>query len=116
LKKLPRKAAQKQVESTCRVLIHAASGGVGLAAVQLAVALGAEVTATAGSPGKRAWLRRQHRHIVASSRNTSFTDDVLVVRCGFALLAALFAVLLTALSRHETRNTSTMVVQLIAQQ
>ncbi len=36
-----------------RVLIHAATGGVGLAAIQVARALGAEVFATAGSPEKR---------------------------------------------------------------
>jgi hypothetical protein len=33
-----------------RVLIHAATGGVGLAAIQIARALGAEIFATAGSP------------------------------------------------------------------
>lgn len=35
------------------VLVHAASGGVGLAAVQIAKALGARVIGTAGSPEKR---------------------------------------------------------------
>ena len=39
-----------------RVLIHTASGGVGLAAVQLAQAAGLEVFATASSP-KQAYLR-----------------------------------------------------------
>lgn len=34
------------------VLVHAAAGGVGLAAVQIAKALGAKVIATAGSPSK----------------------------------------------------------------
>ena len=33
-----------------RILIHAAAGGVGLAAVQIATAIGAKVSATAGSP------------------------------------------------------------------
>src|SRR5512140_2008296 len=40
-----------------RILIHAAAGGVGLAAVQLAQRAGAEIFATAGSPEKRAYLR-----------------------------------------------------------
>jgi NADPH:quinone reductase-like Zn-dependent oxidoreductase len=40
------------------VLVHAAAGGVGLAAVQLARATGAEVHGTA-SPGKHAVLREQ---------------------------------------------------------
>ncbi|OBF32106.1 oxidoreductase [Mycobacterium sp. ACS1612] len=38
-----------------RVLIHAAAGGVGIAAIQLAKAAGAEVHGTA-SPGKHKWL------------------------------------------------------------
>ena len=41
-----------------RVLIHAASGGVGLAAVRLALAAGAEVYATAGTPAKRIRVTR----------------------------------------------------------
>ena len=40
-----------------RVLIHAAAGGVGMAAVQIAQRIGAEIFATAGSPEKRAALR-----------------------------------------------------------
>src|SRR4030095_984160 len=40
-----------------RVLIHAAAGGVGLAAIQLAQRAGAEIFATAGSPKKRAFLQ-----------------------------------------------------------
>ncbi len=40
-----------------RVLVHAGAGGVGLAAIQIARRIGAEVYATAGSPEKRAYLR-----------------------------------------------------------
>ncbi|MDR3636765.1 MAG: beta-ketoacyl synthase N-terminal-like domain-containing protein, partial [Isosphaeraceae bacterium] len=39
------------------VLVHSASGGVGLAAIQIARRAGATVFATAGSPEKRAFLR-----------------------------------------------------------
>ena len=70
----------RQCPAVRRVLVHAASGGVGLASLQLAAALGAMVAATAGSPGKRALLRNQHRRIAACSRDTSFTDDLLMVR------------------------------------
>src|ERR1700683_1613074 len=57
------------------VLIHAAAGGVGMAAVQIARHLGAEVFATA-SPGKwevlaAAGLDREH---IASSRDLGFED------------------------------------------
>jgi synaptic vesicle membrane protein VAT-1 len=47
-----------QVRPDERVLIHAAAGGVGFAALQLAAAAGASVIATA-SPPKHAFLRRQ---------------------------------------------------------
>ncbi|MFC7532066.1 SDR family NAD(P)-dependent oxidoreductase, partial [Actinoplanes sp. GCM10030250] len=58
-----------------RVLVHAAAGGVGLAAVQLAQALGAEVYATAG-PAKWEVLVRHGvdpAHL-ASSRTLDFAD------------------------------------------
>ncbi|MEV2250879.1 SDR family NAD(P)-dependent oxidoreductase [Streptomyces sp. NPDC050147] len=66
-----------------RVLIHAATGGVGLAAVQLARLLGAEVFATA-SPAKQQVLRDwgvDASHI-ASSRSTDFTEQFLAVTEG----------------------------------
>jgi NADPH:quinone reductase-like Zn-dependent oxidoreductase/acyl carrier protein len=59
-----------------RVLIHSASGGVGLAAVQLARKVGAEVYATAGSPEKRDFLRSLGIERVADSRSLAFADDV----------------------------------------
>jgi acyl transferase domain-containing protein/threonine dehydrogenase-like Zn-dependent dehydrogenase/short-subunit dehydrogenase/acyl carrier protein len=59
-----------------RVLIHAAAGGVGLAAVHLALAAGAEVVATAGSESKRAYLRQLGVHHVFDSRRTLKADEV----------------------------------------
>jgi polyketide synthase 12 len=60
-----------------RVLIHAASGGVGLAAVQLAQLAGAEIYATAGSEEKREFLRSLKVHHVMDSRTTAFAEEVL---------------------------------------
>jgi NADPH:quinone reductase-like Zn-dependent oxidoreductase/aryl carrier-like protein len=60
-----------------RVLIHAAAGGVGLAAVQLAQRAGAEIFATAGSPGKREFLRSLGIQHVMDSRSLAFADEVL---------------------------------------
>ncbi len=60
-----------------RVLIHAAAGGVGLAAVQLARRAGAEVFATAGSPQKRAYLRRLGVQRIFNSRDAAFGDEIL---------------------------------------
>ena len=59
-----------------RVLVHAASGGVGLAAVQLAQQRGATVFATA-STYKRAMLRKLGVEHVYDSRSTDFADQIL---------------------------------------
>jgi acyl transferase domain-containing protein/NADPH:quinone reductase-like Zn-dependent oxidoreductase/thioesterase domain-containing protein/SAM-dependent methyltransferase/acyl carrier protein/NADP-dependent 3-hydroxy acid dehydrogenase YdfG len=60
-----------------QVLIHAAAGGVGLAAVQLARRAGATVWATAGSPDKRALLARLGVHRVMDSRSLAFFDQIM---------------------------------------
>lgn len=60
-----------------RVLIHAAAGGVGLAAVQLVQRAGGIVFATAGSEAKREYLRSIGVKHVFNSRSVSFADDVL---------------------------------------
>jgi acyl transferase domain-containing protein/NADPH:quinone reductase-like Zn-dependent oxidoreductase/acyl carrier protein len=60
-----------------RVLIHAATGGVGLAAVKWAQHLGAEVYATAGTPEKRALLEEMGVRFVSDSRSDRFVADVL---------------------------------------
>jgi len=59
-----------------RVLVHAAAGGVGIAAVQLARQAGAEVFATAGSDEKRAFVRTLGAAHVASSRDPGFADEI----------------------------------------
>src|SRR5262249_4518370 len=52
-----------------RVLIHAGTGGMGLAAVQWAQHVGAEVYATAGSAEKRAYLQSMGLKYVSDSRS-----------------------------------------------
>ena len=59
-----------------RVLVHAASGGVGLAAVQWAMHVGAEVYATAGSELKREYLRGLGVKYVGDSRTLGFVEQV----------------------------------------
>ena len=59
-----------------RVLIHAAAGGVGLAAVQVARNAGAEVIATAGSAMKRDYLHALGIEHVFDSRSLSFVEEV----------------------------------------
>ena len=58
-----------------RVLVHAAAGGVGLAALQVCAAAGAEAVATAGGPTKRALLRSLGVHAVLGSRDTAFAAE-----------------------------------------
>ncbi|KAF6259568.1 hypothetical protein COO60DRAFT_1269963, partial [Scenedesmus sp. NREL 46B-D3] len=59
-----------------RVLVHAAAGGVGLAALQVLCALGAVPVATAGSPSKRSLLRSLGMQAVVGSRDTQFVGPL----------------------------------------
>ena len=58
-----------------RVLIHAAAGGTGMAAVQIAQAAGAEVFATA-SPPKWEALRKMGVKQIMNSRTLEFADHI----------------------------------------
>ncbi len=60
-----------------QVLIHAGAGGVGMAAVQIAHHLGAEVIATAGSSGKRCLLETFGVKHVIDSRRADFAQAVM---------------------------------------
>ena len=64
------------------VLIHAAAGGVGLAAIQLAQKIGAEVFATAGSPEKRDFLKAIGVKHIMNSRSLAFADEVMALTDG----------------------------------
>ena len=64
------------LEAGDRVLIHAGAGGVGLAAIQLVQAAGAEVFATASAP-KQEYLRSLGVEHVFDSRRTDFGREIL---------------------------------------
>lgn len=68
------KARARKGES---VLIHGAAGGVGLAALQIALGLGLTVHATAGSEHRRALLKSLGAHYVYDSRSLHFVEEVL---------------------------------------
>ncbi|HEX3870078.1 MAG TPA: polyketide synthase dehydratase domain-containing protein, partial [Pirellulales bacterium] len=68
-----------QLQKGERLLIHAGAGGVGLAAIQIAQHLGAEVFATAGSDEKRDYLRSLGVKHVFSSRTLDFADEIMEV-------------------------------------
>jgi acyl transferase domain-containing protein len=65
-----------------RILIHAAAGGVGLAAIQYARHVGAEIFATAGSPEKRAYLHSLGVQHVMDSRSLAFADEIMTITGG----------------------------------
>jgi NADPH:quinone reductase-like Zn-dependent oxidoreductase/thioesterase domain-containing protein/acyl carrier protein len=58
------------------ILIHSATGGVGLAALQIARLAGARIYATAGSTRKRAYLRKLGIRHVMDSRSTAFVSEI----------------------------------------
>ncbi|MBE9077761.1 aminotransferase class I/II-fold pyridoxal phosphate-dependent enzyme [Romeria aff. gracilis LEGE 07310] len=70
-----------QLQKGDRVLIHAAAGGVGQAAVQIAQQCGAEIFATA-SPGKWDFLHGLGIQQVMNSRTFDFADDILAATDG----------------------------------
>ena len=58
------------------LLVHAAAGGVGLAAVQIGVALGARVIGTAGSPEKLELVQRSGADAVINYREENWVERV----------------------------------------
>ena len=76
------------LEANDRVLIHAGAGGVGLAAIQLAQAAGAEVFATASAP-KQAYLKSLGVKHVFDSRQTNFGKEILDATDGAGVTVAL---------------------------
>ncbi|MBI5819060.1 MAG: SDR family NAD(P)-dependent oxidoreductase [Verrucomicrobia bacterium] len=60
-----------------RILIHSATGGAGLSAIQIARRIGAEIYATAGTPERRDYLRSIGIEHVSDSRSLAFFDDIM---------------------------------------
>jgi acyl transferase domain-containing protein/Zn-dependent alcohol dehydrogenase/acyl carrier protein len=60
-----------------RVMVHSASGAVGLACIRLAQVAGAEIFATAGTEEKRRLLESLGVRRVMDSRSLSFADEVM---------------------------------------
>ena len=68
------------------MLLHAAAGGVGLAALQVLQATGCTPIATAGSPAKRTYIRRLGPAHALNSRDASFAEGVAILGGAHALL------------------------------
>lgn len=89
-----------QLQEGEKVLIHGASGGVGIAAVQLALHLGAEVFAAAGTPEKRAFVKNMGAHHVLDSRSLSFESDIFEITEGEGIDVVLNSVYGEAVNRN----------------
>ncbi|MCE9519801.1 MAG: SDR family NAD(P)-dependent oxidoreductase, partial [Verrucomicrobia bacterium] len=76
LKKIARMKAGEMI------LVHAGAGGVGMAAIQIAHHLGAEVIASAGSSTKRALLKTMGVKHVIDSRKGDFAESVMELTNG----------------------------------
>ena len=61
-----------------KILIHGAAGGVGIAAIQIAKWMGAEIYATAGSDEKRDFLQLLGIEHIFDSRSLAFADEIMV--------------------------------------
>jgi len=72
--------AQAQVGET--ILVHGATGGVGIATVQLAVAAGMTVIGTGGTEQGRDLVRAQGAHHVLDHRSPSYLDGIMELTKG----------------------------------
>ncbi|KZS63229.1 polyketide synthase [Mycobacterium kansasii] len=68
-----------------RVLIHSATGGVGMAAVSIAKMIGARIYTTAGSDAKRDMLSKLGVEYVGDSRSADFADEILERTNGYGV-------------------------------
>jgi acyl transferase domain-containing protein/NADPH:quinone reductase-like Zn-dependent oxidoreductase/acyl carrier protein len=89
-----------RLEEGERLLVHGAAGGVGLAAIQIARAAGAEVFATVGSDVKRDVVRLLGADHVLDSRSLAFADDILELTDGAGVDVVLNSLAGEAINRN----------------
>jgi acyl transferase domain-containing protein/NADPH:quinone reductase-like Zn-dependent oxidoreductase/acyl carrier protein len=87
-----------RLEKGERILIHNATGGVGLAAIQWAQHVGAEIFATAGSEEKREYLRSLGVKHVYDSRSLEFAAAIREATNGYGVDVVINAIAGEALS------------------
>ena len=83
-----------------KILIHGAAGGVGIAAIQIAKWMGAEIYVTAGSDEKRDFLRLLGVDHVFDSRSLAFADEILARTDGKGVDAVLNSLAGEAINRN----------------
>jgi NADPH:quinone reductase-like Zn-dependent oxidoreductase len=90
-----------RLEATDTVLIHAAAGGVGAAAVQLAKLTGARVVASVGSPAKVEWVQALGADAVLNYREVDFAGVCHEQTDGRGVDVILDFIGASAASRHQ---------------
>jgi phthiocerol/phenolphthiocerol synthesis type-I polyketide synthase C len=88
------------LEAGEKILIHGAAGGVGIAAIQLAQSIGAEVYATAGSNEKRDFLRLMGVKHIFDSRSLDFAGQILSITDGLGVDVVLNSLAGEAINRN----------------
>ena len=68
---------QARLQTGEKILIHGAAGGIGIAAIQVARWLGAEIYATVGSQKKRDFLKLMGIQHIHDSRSLNFAEEIL---------------------------------------
>lgn len=89
-----------RLEAAEKILIHGAAGGVGIAAVQYAQWIGADIYATAGSEEKRDFLRMMGVTHVYDSRSLSYADEILTDTGGVGVDVVLNSLAGEAINRN----------------
>lgn len=81
------------------ILIHAAAGGVGMAAMRIASVVGATIYATAGSDAKRDLLKKFGAQAAMNSRTLDFYDELMEATSGRGVDVAMNSLAGQAMSR-----------------
>ncbi|BBP00751.1 type I polyketide synthase [Sulfuriferula nivalis] len=89
-----------QLQPGEKLLIHGAAGGVGIAAIQIAKWIGAEIYATAGSDEKRDFLRLAGVEHIYDSRSLAFADEILTDTAGAGVDVVLNSLAGEAINRN----------------
>jgi NADPH:quinone reductase-like Zn-dependent oxidoreductase/acyl carrier protein/short-subunit dehydrogenase len=83
-----------------KILIHGAAGGVGIAAIQVARYLGAEIFATAGSDEKRDFVTLLGADHIMNSRTLAYADEIMAITGGAGIDVVLNSLAGEAINRN----------------
>ncbi len=73
---------QAKAHASETLLVHGASGGVGIAAVQIARAMGMTVIGTAGTDKGLDLVRREGAHFAFNHRHTGYHEEIMIATHG----------------------------------